>query len=156
MRILSLIFIFLLTANWSGAMIETMKLPELVQKSDFIFLAKVEQIQEMAKDENQVSTVKNVLSLEKALKGNWDKKEPLVIMTQQVKSFGEMGSIEDQVEFPPKGFRIIVFLKKASDGNLEVVNSLQGLWPLHDSQPIGMGQGITIKQLEDVIAKQKK
>ncbi|MFZ2956891.1 MAG: hypothetical protein WA705_08390 [Candidatus Ozemobacteraceae bacterium] len=73
------------------------------------------------------------------------------MMTKQGSPDGTTGAIEDQVEFPPKGFRTIVFLKKAQDGSWETVNTVQGIWPLKDGKPIGMGYGVSLEKLKNLI-----
>lgn len=132
-------------------MIQTLPLSDLVRQAELICIAKVVQVNEIAVDKDQISTVKNVLLSEKLLKGSWQAMEPIVVMTRQSGKYGSIGSLEDQVEFPPKGSRVVLFLKKAKDGSLEPVNLLQGVWPLEDQKPLGMGLGITLQQLEEVV-----
>ncbi|HNV68795.1 MAG TPA: hypothetical protein PKO06_03795 [Candidatus Ozemobacteraceae bacterium] len=132
-------------------MIDTLPLPDLVRQAEMICIAKVVQVNEVSVDKDQVSTVKNVLLSEKLLKGSWQAMEPIVVMTRQSGKYGTVGSLEDQVEFPPKGSHVVLFLKKAKDGSLEPVNLLQGVWPLDGQKPLGMGLGITLQQLEEVV-----
>ncbi len=134
-----------------SGMIRTLPLPDLVRQAEVICIAKVVQINEVSVDKFQVSTVKNVLLSEKLLKGSWQPMEPIVVMTRQCGKYGTIGSLEDQVEFPPKGSRVVLFLQKAKDGSLEPVNLLQGVWPLEGDKPLGMGLGITLQQLEEVV-----
>lgn len=145
---------FCLVGILASGMIATMKLPDLVKKAEFICIAKVAQISEIAVNKEQISTVKNVLLAEKILKGKWDSNEPIVFMTKQGGPPGAPGWIEDQVMFPPKGSLVLVFFSKSQDGSLETVNAIQGVWPLKDGIPQGMGLGTSIKQLEEVIKGQ--
>ena len=143
------IFVCSLTTVWG--MIETLPLADLVRRAELICIARVEQVSEVSVDKEQVSTMKNVLLSEKLLKGSWQAMEPIVVMTRQCGKYGAISSLEDQIEFPPKGSRVVLFLKKAKDGSLEPINLLQGVWPLEGQKPLGMGLGITLQQLEEVV-----
>ncbi len=154
-RFINSLLLALLLAGPLFSMIRTLSIPDLVRQAEFIILAKVVQIKEISVDKAQVSTMKNVLQAEKVMKGNWSPKEPIVLLTTQCGTAGQIGWIEDSVEFPPKDSRVIVFLQKAKDGSLETVNLVQGIWPLEGNKPLGMGLGTTISQLEEVIKSQK-
>ena len=151
-RFLALLAAVLVIVPVSG-MIRALSLPNLVKQSELIVLARVEKIAEIARDAQGISTVKNVLTTEKILKGSWDQREPLVIMTRQGAPDGGIGSIEDQIEFPPKGFQALLFLKKSATGGWETVNLVQGVWPMKDRKLLGMGFGTTFEQVEDAVRK---
>lgn len=151
MRLCSVLLALALVVSSLSAMIRTLSLSDLVKQSELIVLAKVEKVGEIDQSAKGLSTVKNVLLTEKVLKGTWDQREPLVVMTLQGAAGGGVGSIEDQVEFPPKGFRVVVFLKKNTTGGWETVNLVQGIWPMKDQKPMGMGLGTTLEQLEKAI-----
>ena len=154
-RVTLLTGMFLLATLAGMAMIATLKLPDLVRQSEFICVAKVVKVSEIAVDKDQISTVKNVLLPEKVLKGTWAKHEPIVLMTRQCGKAGQVGWMEDQVTFPPKGNSVMLFLRKREDGSLETVNTIQGLWPLNKGKPEGMGIGFTIKQIKEIIKQQR-
>ncbi|MBF0544253.1 MAG: hypothetical protein HQM08_07465 [Candidatus Riflebacteria bacterium] len=135
------------------SMIRTLPLHDLVQQSEVIAIAMVEKISDQGMDKDGISNVKNVLLLSKLLKGTWDVKEPIVVMTKQAGKPGKIGWLEDQIQFPPKGKQVILFLKKAPDGSLQTVNLLQGVWPLDGEKPLGMGFGFTMDQLKQEIEK---
>ncbi len=148
---LSLLLTTLLLAP-ALAMIKTWALPDLVRKAQYIVIAKVAQQTEIAVDKNQISTMKNVLLPEKVLKGDWNPREPITLMTKKCGEPGQIGWLEDQPDVPPKGFRVVLFLEKGPDGSLQTVNLVQGLWPLDpQGKPLGMGLGTTMAQLEALI-----
>lgn len=133
-------------------MIKTWALPDLVRKAQYIIIAKVAQQTEIAIDQHQISTIKNVLLPERVLKGDWNPREPITLMTKKCGEPGQIGWLEDQPDVPPKGFRVILFLERAADGSLQTVNLVQGLWPLDpQGKPLGMGFGTTMAQLEALI-----
>jgi hypothetical protein len=156
-RIPLLIIVLVLATACLSAMISTLPLPELVRRAHVICHAKVAQISEIAIDSEQISTVKNVLMPVKVLKGDWIPQEPIVVMTKQCGTAGQIGWLEDQVDFPPVGHHVVVFLEKAEDGSLRTVNSVQGVWPLLEDlkTPLGMGQGFSLKDVTDLISSQK-
>lgn len=151
-RLLALLAAVLVLVPVFG-MIRALTLPDLVKQSELIVLARVEKVAEIARDAQGISTVKNVLTTEKILKGSWDQREPLVIMTRQGAADGRIGSIEDQVEFPPKGFQVLLFLKKNVTRGWETVNLVQGIWPMKDRKLLGMGFGTTFEQVENAARK---
>jgi len=148
-------FVLFLGATLAHGMIKTLTIPDLVRKAQVICIAKVAQQSEISVSKEQISTIKNVLLPEKVLKGDWPANEPIVIMTKKCGESGQIGWLEDQVEFPPKGYRVILFLEKADDGSLRTVNLVQGMWPLDKTKPLGMGIGTTLAQVEDLIKAQK-
>lgn len=152
-RITIVCILFLLSTSLSLlAMIKTWSLPDLVRKAKYIIIAKVVQQTEIAIDKNQISIIKNVFIPEKVLKGDWNIREPITLMTKKCGEPGQIGWLEDQLDVPPKGYRVILFLEPAPDGSLQTVNLVQGLWPLNSkNQPLGMGYGTTIPQLERLI-----
>ena len=151
LRFALLMVLFTALAATTGAMIKTWTVPDLVRKAEYIIIAKVAQQTEIALDKSQISTIKNVLLPEKVLKGDWNVREPIVLMTRKCGEPGQIGWLEDQPDVPPKGFRVILFLEKGDDGSLQTVNLVQGLWPLDKDKPLGMGYGTTMPQLETLI-----
>ncbi len=139
----------------SQAMIATLKLPDLVRKSEIIAIATVVSSTETDTDKEQISTFRNELKPEKLLKGFWKPDEPLVVMTRQCGKPGQIGWIEDQPQFPDKGNQCVVFLKRVDVDKLEIVNLVQGVWPIIGGKPAGMGLGYAVSQIEDLVRQQK-
>lgn len=157
-RLTVLLLVLVLTIPLVGwSMVAALKLPDLVRKSEIICIAKVLQSGEIALDPGQISTVKNVLEPTKILKGDWNPREPIVVMTLYGGKAGMPGWLEDQVEFPKKGNHVVLFLEKAEDGSLRTVNTVQGVWPLEEDlkTPLGMGYSISLQDVQQLIEEQK-
>lgn len=137
------------------AMIATLKLPDLVRQSEIIAIATVVSSTDTGSDKEQISTFRNELKPEKILKGFWKLGEPFVVMTRQCGKPGQIGWIEDQPQFPEKGARCVVFLKRPDVDKLEIVNLVQGVWPIIDGKTAGMGLGYSIAQIEELVRQQK-
>ena len=152
---MTVLILLILSVTCAFAMIGTLKLPDLIRQADVICVAKVVKVAEIAVDKDQVSTIKNVLLPEKVIKGTWALHEPIVLMTKQCGKAGQIGWIEDRVECPPKGSRVVLFLRQGDDGSLETVNSVQGLWPMYDNKPDGMGRDFSIAQIQELVKQQK-
>jgi len=137
------------------AMIKALPLPDLVRQADLVVVATVESISQASVDREQISTMKNVLKLDKTLKGDWAAAQPLVVLTQQRGAYGEVGSLEDQVEFPKAGKQVLLFLKKAGPDKLALVNDLQGVWPIEGDKLHGFGTGVKMSAVVEVIESQR-
>ncbi|MBF0408666.1 MAG: hypothetical protein HQM10_15060 [Candidatus Riflebacteria bacterium] len=152
------VFILALFLVMSGnavfSMIKSLSLPDLIRESEIIVIAMVEKITDTGMDERGLSIVKNELLMQKVLKGKWEPAVPIVITTRQSGTPGKTGWLEDQVEFTEKGSRVILFLKKTPEGELQTVNLIQGVWPLDGDKPLGMGFNYTMEQLVEEISKQ--
>lgn len=152
--LLAILFLVAMTVT-SQAMIATLKLPDLVRQSEIIAIATVVSSSETDTDKEQVSTFRNELKLDKILKGFWKPGEPFVIMTRQCGKPGQIGWIEDQPQFPEKGNQCVVFLKRVDVDKLEIVNLVQGVWPILGGKPAGMGLGYAVSQIEELVKQQK-
>lgn len=152
--LLAILFLAAMTVT-SQAMIATLKLPDLVRQSEIIAIATVVSSSETDTDKEQVSTFRNELKLDKILKGFWKPGEPFVIMTRQCGKPGQIGWIEDQPQFPEKGNQCVVFLKRVDVDKLEIVNLVQGVWPILGGKPAGMGLGYAVSQIEELVKQQK-
>lgn len=158
MRTRSVLFAFILLVALAAAgqaMISTLKLPDLVRQSEIIALATVVSTTETATDKEQITTYRNELRPDKILKGFWKPAEPFIVMTRQSGNPGQIGWIEDQPQFPEKGLQCIVFLKRVDGDTLEIINSVQGIWPLINGKPAGMGLGFKIPQIEELVNQQR-
>ncbi|OQA05934.1 MAG: hypothetical protein BWY66_02157 [bacterium ADurb.Bin374] len=155
-RSLLLAILFLVAVTIAGqAMIATLKLPDLVRQSEIIAIATVVSSTEMDTDKEQISTFRNELKPEKILKGFWKPGEPFIVMTRQCGKPGQIGWIEDQPQFPDKGNKCLVFLKRVDVDKLEIVNLVQGVWPIIGGKPAGMGLGYEVSQIEELVRQQK-
>ncbi|MBP7635425.1 hypothetical protein KBA41_14755 [Candidatus Ozemobacteraceae bacterium] len=149
------ILFFVAVTMASQAMISTLKLPDLIRQSEIIALVTVVSSTETDTDKEQISTFRNELKPDKILKGFWKPGEPFVVMTRQCGKPGQIGWIEDQPQFPDKGNQCLVFLKRVDVDKLEIVNLVQGVWPIIGGKPAGMGLGYAVSQIEDLVRQQK-
>ncbi|MBI3038300.1 hypothetical protein HYY75_04490 [bacterium] len=134
-------------------MIQTLPFPELVTNSDVIVIAKVTDITPAAKNDEKTFELRNILSIERILKGEWPADKPLEFITQDFQGKWR----EDEVAFPEKGERTILFLKRDDKGTLQLVNGIQSIWPLEkgSDKPLRMGFRYSLEQLEKEIQKPK-
>ena len=151
---LLLLGILVLTAVTARAMIRTLPVPDLVKQSALIVIVKVGEKQEAVQAKAAHSAVRNRLQVEKVLKGAWDGKKPLEVMTAG--PLKPKGWIEDHLEFPEIGDRALVFLTRSDKGEMLVVNGIQGVWPMakNSDKLLKMGFGKTIGQIEEAIRQQ--
>ena len=149
--ILSVLFLFFFTARTFAA-ISTLPFPDLVGRADLILIAKVSDKVPIPKSEKGCRQLKNVLTIEKVLKGKRETSTPLELLTMD--SSGKW--VEDALAFPDKGTRVVLFLARGKDGSLSVVNGIQGVWPLKagTDKTLGMGFRYSIKQLMEEIKLQ--
>lgn len=156
--------------NWSGAvlalsvlflvfspvpafaMIATLPFPDLVRDSNVIAIARVSDKVPVPKGAKEFPQIKNVLTIEKVLKGKLQASQPLELITTDTR--GKW--MEDVQTFPDKGSRAVLFLARGKDGNLNVVNGIQGVWPLKDGtdKTLGMGFMYSIEQIKKEIQSQ--
>ncbi|MDD2467579.1 MAG: hypothetical protein PHI97_26655 [Desulfobulbus sp.] len=137
----------LFVATSACAMIRTLPFPDLVQSAYVIVIAKVIEKVSGPKSKHGYHQIKNILMPEKVLKGDLTIHETFEILTPNTKGKWR----EDMVTFPDKGCRVILFLKKrTSEGPFNIVNGIQGLWPLQDgsNKTLGMGFRYSIGDVE--------
>jgi len=135
------VFLALLVAISACAMIETLPFPQLVKSAEFILIAKV-----TATAPAKEGFIKNTLTVEKSLKGEWATDEPLELTAADAKKM----AFEDMITLPEGNQRILLFLKKGTDGSLLFVNGIQGVWPLEEKtdRTLGMGFKYSLAQVE--------
>lgn len=149
--------VLLLVATGVGrAMIITLPLRDLTRRADVVVIAQVEKIETVSVDGEKIATVRNLLKPESILKGKLEPKAALAVLTVQRGAYGEEGSLEDQVEFPAAGQRVLVFLQKNREGNLDLVNGLQGMWPIQGEEFLGFGLGVKLQEVQDSIGEARK
>ena len=110
----------------TSAMIVTLPFPDLVRDSNVIVIARVSNKVPVPKGAKEFAQIKNILIVENVLKGKLQTSEPLELMTADTKGKWR----EDVLAFPETGSRAVLFLARGKDGNLNVVNGIQGVWPL--------------------------
>jgi len=137
-----------------SAMIKALTIDELVRASDFVVIATMQSKTEVSVNSEQISTMKNVLKLDKILKGTLKDTEPITVFTQQRGAYGEIGSLEDQVEFPAAGKKVMLFLKQLAPGRVDLINGMQGMWPMDGQTLLGFGTGIQLQAIVDTIKHQ--
>lgn len=141
----------LLFAQFAEAYMEFMSNEQLVQASEYIVVAKVKTVSHTGKiikwDDLKVKVVKNELQVIELIKGSLPLAKPFVLMT-----FDFGGLMEDNVELPPIGSKVLLFLEKDKKGKLKPVNGIQGVWKIDsDGKPI---YGI-MKEIRVIVQKQK-
>jgi len=146
---------FILSVLPAGAMIRTLPVDELVRTSDFIVIAEVEKVSTLGTSrltgDYTITHLKNDLKLMEAIKGSWPPDETIVIKTVKP----EKGWLEDNVELPPPGSRVLLFFVTDGRGNIRPVNGIQGIWPLKEGKPMGMGTGKSIDDIREKVRTQQ-
>ena len=129
------------------AMIRTLPFPDLVKSAHVIVIAKVIKKVSGPKSKYGYPQIKNILMSEKVLKGDLAIHETFEILTPNTKGKWR----EDVVILPDKGRRVILFLKKRThEDPFNIVNGIQGLWPLQEgsNKTLGMGFRYSINDIE--------
>lgn len=151
--ILCLAVVPILAAGVS-AMIRTLPVAELVSSSDYIVIGEVRKIEiddtHSSRNEAMRHLINEVIVIE-LLKGTWPLDRPMIFRTVKADYW-----IEDNVEFPSPGTRVVLFVKKGESGRLSLMNGIQGLWPLQGDQLLRMGTGKTIGEIRAIIEKQSR
>lgn len=139
----------------AGAMIRTLPVDELVRTSECIVIAEVETVSSLGTSGpptvHGVTHLKNELRPIEVIKGSWPPDERIVIKTVRP----EKGWMEDNVELPPPGSRVLLFLEKDGRGDVRPVNGIQGVWPLREGRPAGMGFGKSIDDIREKVRAQQ-
>jgi hypothetical protein len=143
-----------LFATPSFSMIRTMTLDELVSNSDYVVIGELRRIEVEATESPRsdgMQDVSNEVLVTESLKGAWPSDRSMVFRTIKTRHW-----VEDRVEFPPVGTRMLLFVKKAESGRLQLTNRVQGLWPLQGDKPSRMGTGKTIAEIRSIIAQHSR
>ena len=150
---LSVLFLFF-SPGLAFAMIVTLPFPDLVRESNAIVIARVSDKVPVPKGAKEFPQIKNILTVERVLKGKLQTSQPLELMTADTQ--GKW--MEDVLAFPDKGTRVVLFLARGKDGNLNIVNGIQGVWPLQDGtdKTLGMGFRYSIEQIKKEIQTQSR
>lgn len=154
-RILILCLVcFLVLSVDSSSMIKTLPVDELVSRSDYIIIGEVQKIEldRILPPENakmKYKYLRNEVIMIESLKGAWPLNKPMTFRTVKAEHW-----IEDNVEFPFPGTRVLIFVKRRESGSLNLVNGIQGLWPLQGDKLLRMGTGKTIEEIRAIIKRQ--
>jgi hypothetical protein len=136
----------------ADGMIRTLRLADLIRQSDTILTATVGRVREVGKGTaygQPILMLSTELTPTDVLKGPWPAATPVILATIKP----ETGWIEDNVELPPTGSQVLLFLARLPDGRVAPVNGIQGVWPIADGTFRGMGTG---RNLDDVRAGVKR
>ena len=151
--IVKIIIAMLCWIQISEAFVQFMPNEELVATSEYIVIAKMQDISDTGKTTQwrgtKATIIKNKLKVMESIKGSWAPKKPLILNT-----FKFDGWMEDNIELPPKGSKVLLFLKQNEKGEFKPVNGIQGVWPMDDGQPTGAGFGTTLEQIREIVQKQ--
>lgn len=144
----------IVSSTSASAMIRTLPVSELVSRSDYIVIGEVRQKKIIGAHSPQNRTrryLNNYVVVTEQLKGTWPPDKPMIFRT-----VGAGHWIEDNVEFPSTGTRVLLFVRKNASAGLGLVNGIQGLWPLQDGKPLRMGTGKAIDEIRALIEKQAR
>ncbi len=165
----SFLFIIFFLLQTAEAMMRFMPKEQLVATSEYVVIAKMQDISNTGKTAQwgdvKATIIKNELKVIESIKGIWSWEKPLVLYTLK---FDEQK--QDNVELPRKDSQVLLFLKKDKDGKLIPVNNLQGVmkkvWGEHQDKkgrvkpfysyfPIqGGGRHIKLDSLRELVQKQ--
>lgn len=156
-RLTGLVVLFALAfcmsfASIVDARIMTLTVDELVQSSEYVVIAEVARITVLENEStSQTQHLSNELRVIKYLKGIRIQNDLIVLRTIKP----ENGWMEDNVELPPVGSRVLLFLARNDSGMLRPVNGIQGVWPMDGNQLLGMGYGRSLEDVSAIIKKQQ-
>lgn len=153
-----IVLTLLLSSVPAFARIVTLQLPELIGRSDLIVIGRVGEMRTMAEAPkgNGITeqTIRNIVIPQRILKGKWPKGKPMSFTTWRLVRNGKQVWREDALAFPESGSGVVLFISRDRRGKLEIVNGIQGLWPLGENgKPSGMGSRYTVEELAKEIAR---
>ncbi len=135
--------------------LRALPVPDLVGNAEYIVIAQVEENSPIKDPPDEQPNQKNVLKVEKVLKGSIKEADELTFLTFKPP---EGVFLEDNLSFPEKGNKVIAFLKKDPDGRFFPVNGIQGIWPIdpETGKPYRMGSGYSLSDIEKSLAGEFK
>ncbi|HWR57423.1 MAG TPA: hypothetical protein VN328_00925 [Thermodesulfovibrionales bacterium] len=132
-------------------MIRTLPVEDLVAEAEHIVLAQVYSVMVVGTDPaSKMITLRNEMKLIESLKGQWPARKSVILTTTR----HEEHWIEDNVELPPTGTKVVLFLRRYKD-RLVPVNGIQGVWPLEGNKLLQMGTGKTLNDIRTIVKSQK-
>ena len=157
-RICMIVLALALSSDPALAMIRTLPLSELIERSDFIIIGRVTEQRKVAEvpkgPGSTEETIENIILPQEILKSKWPKGKKMIFATHRAVRDGKQMWWEDELSFPERDSRVVLFVTRERGGKLVIVNGIQGLWPLgEDGKPLGMGFRYSIEDLKREIAK---
>lgn len=141
----------LMLISRSYGMIRTLPVEKLISDSEYIVIAQVYSVTVAGTEPStKLITLRNEMKLIESLKGVWPAREPIVLNTRR----HEDHWIEDNVELPPPGTKVVLFLTRYQ-GRLVPVNGIQGVWPLQGNKLLQMGTGKTLDDIRKIVRNQE-
>ena len=152
-RVARYLMIAVLFSNISNAMMYFMPKEQLIKRSEYIVVAKVQTVivtnKMMRWGDVTARVVENELQVVEMIKGSLSLEKPFVLNT-----FKYDGWMEDNVKLPSKGSVVLLFLKKNKKGELEPVGGIQGVWYMDNGKFIRIGRNTTLKQIREMVQDQ--
>ncbi len=134
---------FFISVHQAEGMIRTLPVQDLIISAEYIVIVEVSKITETGYlPDKKITLLRNELKVIESLKGSLSPSDSVVINTIKGEHW-----LEDNVEIPPPGSRVFMFLRKNQKGEVRPVNGIQGIWPMEGSKLLGMGTG---KNLDDI------
>jgi hypothetical protein len=143
---------FLILSGESFSMIKTLPVTGLVSQSDYNVIGEVQKIEVYGTDSSKMGKIKlsrNEIIVKESLKGAWSLDKPMIFRTIKAERW-----IEDNVEFPFPGTQVLLFVKQGGSESVNLVNGIQGLWPIQDGKLLRMGTGKTLEDIRAIIRSQ--
>ena len=151
MLFLSVLGLSVILIGTAYAMIRTLSTDKLVAECEYIVIAQVYSVSVAGIDTAaKMITLRNEMKPVESLKGRWPSQELIVLTTRR----HEEHWIEDNVELPPPGTKVLLFLARYQ-GRLVPVNGIQGVWPLQGHKLLQMGTGKTLDEIRGIIRDQE-
>jgi len=142
--------IAVLFSSMSNAMMRFMPKEQLIKRSKYIVVARVQSVCDTERKKRwrgvEANIVKNELQVVEMIKGTWALEKPLILYT-----FKFDGWMEDNVELPPVSSNVLLFLKQNDKGELKPVNGIQGVWEIDSDGKSNYG---TLKEIQEIVKKQ--
>lgn len=149
-RIIALLFVMVFFSQTLNAMMHFISQEDLVKHAKYIVVAEMQNISNTGKTikwgNMSVNVIKNKLKVVESIKGSWALDKPLFLNTFKFK-----GWMEDNVELPSKGSKVLLFLKHNEKGELRPVNGIQGVLLIDSNDKPRYG---TLKEIREIVQKQ--
>jgi len=149
-RIIALLFVMVFFSQTLNAIMHFISQEDLVKHAKYIVVAEMQNISNIGKTtqwgDMSADVIKNKLKVVASIKDSWALDKPLFLNT-----FKFDGWMEDNVELPSKGSKVLLFLKHNEKSELRPVNGIQGVWPMKNGKPAGAGSGTTLKQIREMV-----
>lgn len=146
------VFIIFSLLQTAEAMMDFIPTDRLVASSEYIVVVKVQSVNstgEILKWRGVTAkVVQNQLQVIESIKGSLLPKKFFTLDTLKFN-----GWMEDNVELPSKGLKVLLFLKRDNKGELKPVNGIQGVWYMKDGEFTRIGHSTTLKKIREMVQK---